>query len=659
MSNELGWWLKVTHPLHLYEGVNKLGISVLLGTSTQLVLCFVLLGICASDHLCPNVAFLTKSGKSSRGVIASILLAWCNSSPDLFSNLISWLNSESPASLSIGEVLGSCGIIICIIQGLLLYCMRESLDLSVVQRNSLVIDLLFALLALSCVLCIVITNSVAWYVSAFMILVYVSYVMSKMKLNSNIQDVEDPQNNIGVKINDPHHTETGFPMDGSIRPSLLETMDLNIFIQMLENANNAETITMNNMHTTSSMLSSKTVDLKSFKHSSVRPASEPSQKANSISTFGNADSMDTFTDRANISTAPTPSTFSPFVDDVTEEGEARESDPAITTETFVEPPLQYKDTLASSTQRIMNSIFYLLFPNFKNWNLKTLQSKALSIILSPMVFLLRLCVPQYSEDAKLNFPIIISQAIMAPVMGMLVIESLLDTKISAWFWFIPASLSLTFLTGVLFLRYKRRTLFHLSLYAYSDDTANINDLVIKISNSIGIINSILCISLLANILIEIIELYQKLTGISKSLLGMTLFAWGNSISDLMSNLAMSQLYQKLPTPESQKSAIATRFLSISLSACIGGVLLNTTIGIGLSSLIAMIFRFGSSSVTVASKVNPQFILSISVIFATILGSIFVLTRYLDVIQQNTKIVGLSLCTVWMLATLFNILIEFV
>ncbi|KAG0673075.1 hypothetical protein C6P41_003102, partial [Kluyveromyces marxianus] len=160
---------------------------------------------------------------------------------------------------------------------------------------------------------------------------------------------------------------------------------------------------------------------------------------------------------------------------------------------------------------------------------------------------------------------------------------------------------------------------------------------IKISNSIGIINSILCISLLANILIEIIELYQKLTGISKSLLGMTLFAWGNSISDLMSNLAMSQLYQKLPTPESQKSAIATRFLSISLSACIGGVLLNTTIGIGLSSLIAMIFRFGTSSVTVASKVNPQFILSISVIFATILGSIFVLTRYLDVIQQNTKI----------------------
>ena len=240
---------------------------------------------------------------------------------------------------------------------------------------------------------------------------------------------------------------------------------------------------------------------------------------------------------------------------------------------------------------------------------------------------------------------------------MLVIESLIDGSVSLWFWFIPGTLVILFLAGLFYLRFKRLLFFGTSLYSDSNSQNESNELVIKVSNSIGIINSILCISLLANVLIEIIELYQKLTGISKSLLGITLFAWGNSISDLMSNLAMSQLYHKLPIADSQKSAVATRFLSISLSACIGGMLLNTTIGIGLSSLIAMIFRFRTSAVPVSSSINIQFLLSISIISFTIFASIFALTRHLDLIQQNVKKVGLALCSTWLVATFINIFIE--
>ncbi|CDO93756.1 unnamed protein product [Kluyveromyces dobzhanskii CBS 2104] len=634
MSSEPGLWLRLTHPLHLYDGVDKLSFGVLTGTTFQLVLCFVLLGICASDHLCPNVAYLTKSGNSSRGVIASILLAWCNSSPDLFSNLISWLNSESPATLSVGEVLGSCGIILCIIQGLLLYCMKEQLDLSVVQRNSLVTDLLFALLAMACVLWIVVNNRVTWYISSIMVLVYVMYVMTKVRLHTSLQDVEDT-NKDTILINGDKF-ENGFTVDGSIRPSFLETLDLNIVIQMLENANNAEAISMNTVRSNAFVGSNANSITKNN-----RPTTEPSQGLEPFVTAR--------LERATVSTAPTQASFKPFFDDV--------ETVAGTVETLTEPPLTYEGTIASSKSRMMNGIFYKLLPNLKNWSLKTLQSKIMSIVLAPTVLLLQLCVPQYSAESRFSLPILLSQAILAPVVGMLVIESLLDVRLSAWFWFVPGSLGLVFVFGVLYLRLKRLLIFGNSLYSQTDNHYHVNELVVKISNSVGIINSILCISLLANILIEVIELYQKLTGISKSLLGITLFAWGNSISDLMSNLAMSQLYQKLPTPGLQRSTVATKFLSISLGACLGGILLNITIGIGLSSLIAMIFRFRTASVMVSPSINIQFLLSIVIITVTIFASIFALTRHLDFIQQNTKTVGLVLCATWILATIINIFIE--
>ncbi|QEU60769.1 Ecm27 [Kluyveromyces lactis] len=635
MNSEPGLWLRLTHPLHLYDGVEKLTIPFMAGTITQLTLCFVLLGICASDHLCPNVAYLTKSGNTSKGVIASILLAWCNSSPDLFSNLISWLNSESPATLSLGEVLGSCGIILCIIQGLLFYCMKEQLDLTIVQRNSLVTDLLFALLAMTCVLWMVVANSVTWYASFIMVAIYVMYVVSKMKLHDSLQGTDD-SNKDNIIIGSSR-LENGFTMDGSIRPSLLETMDLNIVIQMLENANNnTETISMNTVRPNTF------IGLQSgHSKKNNRPITEPNQRLDFTSITGH--------ERAPISTAPSQTPFKPFFDDVESVAEIPE--------TSSEPPLTYQDTITNSTLRMMNSMLYTLFPNLKNWSLKTLQSKIISVILSPIVMMLRLCVPQYSEETRFNFPIILLQAILAPIVGMLVIESLIDGSVSLWFWFIPGTLVLLFLAGILYLRFKRLLFFGTSLYSDSNSQNEINELVIKVSNSIGIINSILCISLLANVLIEIIELYQKLTGISKSLLGITLFAWGNSISDLMSNLAMSQLYHKLPIVDSQKSAVATRFLSISLSACIGGMLLNTTIGIGLSSLIAMIFRFRTSTVPVSSSINIQFLLSISIISFTIFASIFALTRHLDLIQQNVKKVGLALCSTWLVATIINIFIE--
>ena len=126
------WVLKLTHPVLLYTDPSW-SIQFIVCSLIHVVLSFVLLGICASDYLCPNVTNIVElkqksiprhsalstssniikvSTNASSGIIMAVLLSWCNSSPDLFSNFLSWTTATKDnltvISLSIGEVLGAC-----------------------------------------------------------------------------------------------------------------------------------------------------------------------------------------------------------------------------------------------------------------------------------------------------------------------------------------------------------------------------------------------------------------------------------------------------------------------------------------------------------------------------------------------------------------------
>lgn len=101
------------HPHELY-GDGGLSIGLMFCSVLHILLCFVLLGVCASDFLCPNVAKITDSSGNLRsnstrtGMLMAIILSWCNSSPDLFSNLMSWTSSSDEsfnvaANLSVGK----------------------------------------------------------------------------------------------------------------------------------------------------------------------------------------------------------------------------------------------------------------------------------------------------------------------------------------------------------------------------------------------------------------------------------------------------------------------------------------------------------------------------------------------------------------------------
>lgn len=192
--------------------------------------------------------------------------------------------------------------------------------------------------------------------------------------------------------------------------------------------------------------------------------------------------------------------------------------------------------------------------------------------------------------------------------------------------------------------------------------------------SMSIINSILYISLIANSLIELLELYQQITGVSKGILGLTIFAWGNSVSDLLSNIAMCRLYLKVPHQEETEhiETIATRFFVISCTSCLGGVMLNSMGGIGFSGLIAMVFIHKESSKwwflryteLRESDLGAKNDFSFKVSCVTILFQVFLLLIMFggpevitDIVKKKMKQLGILMCCLWMLATLCNVIIE--
>lgn len=84
----------------------------------------------------------------------------------------------------------------------------------------------------------------------------------------------------------------------------------------------------------------------------------------------------------------------------------------------------------------------------------------------------------------------------------------------------------------------------------------------------GFIISIAWISTIANEVVGVLKAFGVILGISDAILGLTIFAVGNSLGDLVANITVARLGYPV----------------MALSACFGGPMLNILLGIGLSGL---------------------------------------------------------------------------
>ncbi|PAA81156.1 hypothetical protein BOX15_Mlig023439g3, partial [Macrostomum lignano] len=96
---------------------------------------------------------------------------------------------------------------------------------------------------------------------------------------------------------------------------------------------------------------------------------------------------------------------------------------------------------------------------------------------------------------------------------------------------------------------------------------------------LGFITAVLIIYLVANEVVALLQAFGVLLNVSKATLGLTLLAWGNSVGDLISNVALAR----------------RGYPRMAISACFGGPMFNLLVGVGLSFTV-LLARHRASSV---------------------------------------------------------------
>lgn len=728
------WLFKLAHPATLYTNAH-LSLSFIVPSIFHIIVCFVLLGICASDYLCPNVAsiadssysdhYVTKNHVRNTGALMAVLLSWCNSSPDLFSNLVSWTTSSSPtaAALSIGEVLGACGIILCVVEGSIFIIMSSTtLSITNNQKTSILKDLSFTAVAMLIMTYIAFQNKVTVLNCILMMSIYACYITMKLKFhgkhqnnNGSItavpsreqQSMHQQSSDMGTDtdlldqeamlssldeydddFNDDLQSFTSGHIRAGIKPSLISAMDYNSLLGMLENS----TTHNDGIHEQAEMMSMQSnsliLPLQGGQHNeanynnndNVRAGTEPIHPIIPTIEINDGLSVDT-----------SPAEFTPYSDnpDSEFESDSHSHSPTPNNANIVK--------LLIRSKKYRNLTLKIFAPHLVNYKSKSKADRILSILTIPFVLVLQIACPkqidflEYDKTTsrytltRSHILVLLIQAVCAPLIGFTAISCLVNIQFAKFLWIFPISITLSLMILIMIFYKKVKlhnkfSLFEPTLQEAEEKTMRRRELerlhnIVQLSFLItGIVNSILFISMIANSLIEMMELYQVITGISKAILGLTIFAWGNSISDLISNIAMCRFYLKVPHQDDIQhiQTIATKFFVISCTSCLGGVMLNSMGGIGLSGFIAMVFVHDHSGqwwfllsrdledTSSSHHFNSKFVVSCIFILLQVIFLLVIFGGPKHINQwahDHRRIIGLIMCGVWGLATLCNVFIE--
>lgn len=164
----------------------------------------------------------------------------------------------------------------------------------------------------------------------------------------------------------------------------------------------------------------------------------------------------------------------------------------------------------------------------------------------------------------------------------------------------------------------------------------------------GFVVSIAWISTIANEVVGVLKAFGVILDISDAILGLTIFAVGNSLGDLVADITVARL----------------GFPVMALSACFGGPMLNILLGIGLSGIYVTIKHGQGAHLRHPDKpmkykpyqidVGGTLIISGVTLLVTLLGLLIVVP--LNGWKMDRKI-GWGLVALWSASTIGNVVVE--
>ncbi|KAL4992488.1 Sodium/calcium exchanger protein-domain-containing protein [Aspergillus falconensis] len=162
---------------------------------------------------------------------------------------------------------------------------------------------------------------------------------------------------------------------------------------------------------------------------------------------------------------------------------------------------------------------------------------------------------------------------------------------------------------------------------------------------LGFIVAIFWIATIATEVVSLLKTLGVILNISDSLLGLTVFAVGNSLGDLVANITVARLGYPV----------------MALSACFGGPMLNILLGIGLGGLYMTLHSKkaqtnGAADITYDIAVSKVLVISGATLLTTLVGLLIVVPW--NKWRMDRKI-GCGLITLWCVSTLSNVIAEIV
>ncbi|KAM0343281.1 hypothetical protein ACHAPU_008731 [Fusarium lateritium] len=164
----------------------------------------------------------------------------------------------------------------------------------------------------------------------------------------------------------------------------------------------------------------------------------------------------------------------------------------------------------------------------------------------------------------------------------------------------------------------------------------------------GFIISIAWISTIAGEVVGVLKTVGVILNISEALLGLTIFAAGNSVGDLVADITVARLGYPV----------------MALSACFGGPMLNILLGIGIGGAMMMMKKANKKHHKNPShpikykpyriQVNGTLMISAITLLVTLVGLLIVVPMNKWILSRK---IGWGLITLWAVSTVVNVIIE--